>query len=86
MNAHAPIAHIHVATPAPAAPVLCPCPGCGASPEIDPSFFGEVCIYCDNDLCEGIGDGWVQAMGVTLEKAAAKWNGLSEELPGSGLK
>lgn len=78
MNAHAPIPLFPVATtPAPAAPVLCPCPGCGAPPEIDPSFFGEFCIYCDVDSCEGIGDGWVQAMGVTLESAAAKWNELS---------
>lgn len=81
MNAHVPISLFPIAAQAPSVPSLCPCPGCGAPPAIDPSFFDEVCIFCDNDLCEGVGDGWAQAMGVTLEEAAEKWNAVGTELP-----
>ncbi len=58
-------------------PTLCGCPDCGAAPAIDPAFYGEVCIYCDNDDCsQKSGDGWPQAMAPTLELAAAEWNGM----------
>lgn len=60
-----------------ASPALCGCPDCGKSPAIDPSFYGQVCIFCDNDSCsQKSGDGWPQAMGKTLAVAAAKWNSL----------
>lgn len=62
-----------------AEPFLCGCPACGCTPKIDPSFYGKVCVYCDNDSCKGAGDGWPQAMGDTLTLAAAKWNALVSE-------
>lgn len=64
-----------------AEPFLCGCSACGCTPKIDPSFYGKVCIYCDNDSCPQVdGDGWPQAMGDTLALAAAKWNAQVEEL------
>ena len=50
------------------------CPACGALPKIDWHFSGLVCIYCDQDDCQGLGDGWPQASAETYAEAAKKWN------------
>lgn len=63
-----------------AQPHLLGCPDCGEPPAVDPSFYGQVCIYCDNDFCsQQNGDGWPQVMAPTLAEAAKKWNSLGEK-------
>ena len=61
-------------------PLLRGCPDCGTAPKIDPSFYGNVCIYCDNDDCPCINnDGWPQATGSSMDEAATRWNALGTE-------
>lgn len=57
-------------------PAIKLCPNCGKTPAINPEFYNQVCIHCDNDECA---DRDMQAMGHTLEEAAQKWNLLGTE-------
>lgn len=57
------------------------CPDCGTTPKTNPSFHGNVVLYCDNDNCPCINnDGWPQATGASMTEAATKWNALGTEI------
>lgn len=60
------------------------CPACFCIPAIDHAFYGKVVIYCDNDSCDTLGDGYPQALGKTLAEAAQNWNALGDELEWAG--
>lgn len=54
---------------------LCPC--CGKTPAMDMEFYGQICIHCDNDDCDELGE--LQAMGHTVKDAAELWNSRCDE-------
>ncbi len=53
-------------------PQINSCACCGKTPAMEPEFYNQVVIYCDNDDCDQLGE--AQAMGHSVAEAAAKWN------------
>ena len=67
-------------------PAINPCPCCGKTPAMDPEFYNQVCIYCDTQDCDLLGE--MQAMGHTVRDAATLWNARCDEyaVGAGGLK